>query len=328
MKKLIVLSILISFTINAVFAQTNPDLVIGEFKITKIIDGDTFRFEGLDTSTRLLGIDTEETFKDQDALQKTNEIAKIWEQFYATERGDSKFPVKTDSPMGYAAWKWAEEFFKDVEIVRLERENLKRDRDMYGRYLVYVIAIFPDGSEVNYNIECVRQGYSPYFDKYGRSERFHDEFVAAQNYARENKLGIWDAEKNKAYPDYEERLVWWNKRADQLQNYETYYRDNLLCFNLLEQSEYERLKGYLGEIVTVFGSISEIKKSKFPYLLRIPVTRNESFELVIFEEYQSLMDELDFEMLENYNIYAKGKLTEYKGKLQIILKSADQVWMD
>jgi len=36
------------------------EFVIGEFTVSKILDGDTFRFEGLDKSTRLMGIDTED----------------------------------------------------------------------------------------------------------------------------------------------------------------------------------------------------------------------------------------------------------------------------
>lgn len=328
MKKSLSFLILFLLFVNFLYAQTDPELIVGEFRIEKIIDGDTFRLEGLDSSTRLLGIDTEEAFKDQDALIKTNEIARNWERYYATERGDSKFPVKADSPMGYAATQWAIEFFKGIDRVRLERDNITRDRDMFGRYLVYVIALNKDGTEANYNIECVRLGYSPYFDKYGRSERFHNEFVEAQNFARENKLGIWDHEKNKAYPDYDERLVWWNKRSQQIEDFKEYFSDNPKYFNLLDASEYDRLGSNIGETVTVFGSISEMLTGRFPYILRIPITRQNSFELVIFEKNKSIFEEVDFDTLRQYNIYVKGKLTEYRGKLQIVLNNKDQIWMD
>ena len=39
------------------------DLVVGEFAVRRVVDGDTIRVDGLDSSLRLLGIDTEETFK-------------------------------------------------------------------------------------------------------------------------------------------------------------------------------------------------------------------------------------------------------------------------
>ena len=58
-----------------------------------------------------------------------------------------------------------------------------------GRYLAYVM-VKKDGNWVNYNIECVRHGFSPYFVKYGRSRRFHREFLEAQKLARDAKLGI------------------------------------------------------------------------------------------------------------------------------------------
>lgn len=37
-------------------------------------------------------------------------------------------PVKTDSPLGFEAWKWAEEFFKNVDYVRLEKEDDERGK--------------------------------------------------------------------------------------------------------------------------------------------------------------------------------------------------------
>ena len=54
-------------------------------KITKVTDGDTFKFENLDAPVRLLCIDTEETFKTADAEQKTNEISQYWDEFYKKE---------------------------------------------------------------------------------------------------------------------------------------------------------------------------------------------------------------------------------------------------
>lgn len=309
------------------FSQTDSSLIIGEFKISKVTDGDTFRFENLDKPTRLLGIDTEETFKTDDAEQKTNEIAANWEAFYLSEKGDSKMPVKTDSPLGFEAWKWAEEFFKNVDHVRLEKEDDERSVDIFGRYLVYMIAIMKDGTEINYNIECVKQGYSPYFNKYGNSKRFNAEFIEAQNYARANSLGIWDPNK-KHYPDYEERLIWWDKRAKQLEDFELKYSGNELYFNLANDKDYERLGNYIGQEVTVFGSISDILTKKFPYLMRIPHTKNETFEIVIHEENAGLLTELDMDSKKEYSVYVKGKLEKYKDNYQIVLKNKDDLWME
>lgn len=57
---------------------------------------------------------------------------------------------------------------------------------IYGRLLAYV---FVDG--VNFNLELVREGLSPYYTKYGLSEKYDQEFREAERYARKHKLHIW-----------------------------------------------------------------------------------------------------------------------------------------
>lgn len=324
--KFILIKVLFLLSFAGTLAQTDSSVVIGEFRITKITDADTFRFDKLDRPARLLAIDTEETFKTPDAEVKINEIAQNWEEFYRLKRGDSKFPVKTDSPLGYEAWKWAEEFMNGVETVRLEKEGDGRDMDIFNRYLVYVIAL-RDGKEINYNVECVRNGYSPYFNKYGNSKRFHKEFEEAQAYAMENKLGIWDPAKKK-YPDYDERLVWWNKRAGQLDAFEKNHKGNDGYFNLSEISEYERLGDYLGREVTVFGGIGNIMSDRTPYILRIPVRKDVNFDIVIKKEDSELLNEIDIDTIKEYYVYVTGVVDTYDGRYQIILKNKDQIRME
>ena len=322
-----ILTITFIFTNALLFAnKSDTSFVIGTFNMSKVIDGDTFKFTGLDKSTRLLCIDTEETFKSDDAEQKTNEIASNWEEFYKNEKGTNTMPVKADSPLGFEAWKWAEIFFKDVEIVRLEKEDDDRAVDIFGRYLVYLIAI-KNGVEINYNVECVRQGYSPYFNKYGNSLRFHNDFIEAQNYAMENKLGIWDPLK-KHYPDYDERIIWWNKRAVQLENYEKNYAGNQNYFNLGSDADYNRLADNIGNEITVFGGIGDVLTKKLPNILRIPINKKESFDIVVFEDNLNLLTETDIENKKNYYTYIKGKLEIYNGNYQIVLKDKYQIWMD
>ena len=328
LRKLILAApILLLLIRNNCFSQnTDPSLIIGTYRISKVIDGDTFRFDGIDKSARLLGIDTEETFKTPDAGQKADEIALNWEAFYKNEKGSSKMPVKCDSPFGYESWKWAEEFFSDVDSVRLEKEDEERTVDIYGRYLVYVIA-YKKGQEINYNVECVRQGHSPYFNKYGNSKRFNNEFKEAQNYAKENKIGIWD-DANKHYPDYEERLVWWNKRAEQLNDFDIKYSADENYFNLSSEKDFNRLSDYQGKEIVVFGSIGDILTKKFPYLIRIPHDKIQSFEIVVTEENQNLMNETDIDTLREYYVYVKGKLEVFNGNYQIKLINKDQIRME
>jgi micrococcal nuclease len=304
----------------------DSSLIIGEYRISKVIDGDTFRFEGLDGSARLLCIDTEENFKGSDAYQKTSEISKSWDEYYQSVKDTNCMPIKSQSPFGYDAWQWAKEFTEDVDYVRLEKDDNLRTVGTYGRYLAYAI-VYKDGKEINYNIECVRQGYSPYFNKYGNSRRFHEEFVEAQNYARENKLGVWNPDE-KCYPDYKERLVWWDERARQLKHYEENYSGIDTHFNLTIDGEYQRLADYVGEAVVVFGSIRDVLSKKFPYLLRIPCAKRKNFDIVVFEEKIYLIDELNINELKHYNIYVKGIIEEFNTGYQIVLENTDQIWME
>ena len=79
------------------------------------------------------------------------------------------------------------------KFVDLEFEGAFRGR--YGRLLAYIIV---DG--VNFNLELVRQGLSPYYTKYGLSEKYDKEFREAEKYARKHKLNIWaDPELTKKY---------------------------------------------------------------------------------------------------------------------------------
>jgi micrococcal nuclease len=61
-----------------------------------------------------------------------------------------------------------------------------KTRGKYGRLLAYV---FVDGQ--NFNLELVREGMSPYYTKYGLSEKYDQDFRKAERYARDNKRHIW-----------------------------------------------------------------------------------------------------------------------------------------
>jgi len=80
------------------------------------------------------------------------------------------------------------------KYVNLEFE-IKRIRGNYGRLQAYV---FVDGH--NLNLDLVRQGLSPYYTKYGKSEKYDAEFRAAEKQARKDQLNIWgDPELTKKY---------------------------------------------------------------------------------------------------------------------------------
>lgn len=307
---------------------TDATLVVGNYKITKVVDGDTFHFEGLDRSTRLLGIDTEETYKDKKAEIKSHDLAQTWPEPYneAKAKKGNNFPAKVDTPFGYETWKWAESFVKDFDEVRLEKDDALRSIDAYGRYLVYMILI-KDGKEINYNIECVKRGYSPYYNKYGKSKRFDKEFKEAQLYAQNNKLGIWN-EKTLCYPDYPQRIEWWNKRAEQIENFEKKYQSDKTYFNLMNDGEYERLADYLDKEIVVFGNISEIKKFSNMTKLKINISKGVDFDIVVFKDNQDILDKFNIDINREYSIYVNGILKEYKGYYEIIINEPSQLWSE
>jgi hypothetical protein len=180
-----------------------------------------------------------------------------FEAYLEAKRGDSPRPVKCATPLGEEAKEFAKGFFDGVEKVRLERDHPKEIRGRYGRYLTYVFAR-KDGRWVNYNVECVRAGMSPYFSKYGYSRRFHEEFVQAQQEARAARLGIWSPD-GQHYPDYDERLVWWNRRADFIQAFEREAADRRDYIVLTNWDAMRRLEQNEGKEVTVLGSVGEVK---------------------------------------------------------------------
>lgn len=317
------LIIILLIGIQSVFAQ--QEFVIGEFTVQKILDGDTFRFEGLDKSTRLTGIDTEETWKDADAEMKVNDIAGRWLEYYAHKKDSSSKPAKIESPFGYDTWQWTKVLFKDVVKVRLEIDDFKRIIDMYNRQLVYIIAIKEDGTEFNYNIECVKQGYSPYFSKYGYVARFDKEFKSAQEYAQKNKLGIWSG-KELCYPDYAERLDWWNKRGDQIKRFETEYAGKPGYYSMLDISDYKNILAHVGDTITIFGNITRVVTDNNPQIAKIEINEFDTIDLVFFKKNFELMKELKIVDPKGYYMYIKGQLTEYKGKMQIIIDDKSQVW--
>lgn len=253
-------------------------LILGDFPLLKVTDGDTIKVAGLDASLRLLGLDTEETFK-----RKSEWMAfdKGWERYLAEAQAQTKSPVKIPTPMGEEAKKFAEHFFEGVRTVHLERDHPKEIRDFYERYLTYVF-VEKDGKRINFNVECVRAGMSPYFSKYGYSRRFHGEFVQAQEEARAAGRGIWDPTKQH-YTDYDRRLEWWNRRADFIQAFEKEAEDHENWIVLTQWDAMERLRARLGREVVVLGAVGDIRQTTGPTKVLLSRRRTASLPLIFFD---------------------------------------------
>jgi endonuclease YncB( thermonuclease family) len=302
-----------------------PGLVIGEFRLTKVVDGDTVRVDGLDSSLRLIGLDAEETFKKQaDRLAADADFAK----YLIDLRGDSKRPVKAATPLGEEAKEWGKAFFEGVTKVRLERDNPKEIRDRYERYLAYVMAE-KDGRWVNYNVEAVRAGMSPYFSKYGYSRRFHQEFVDAEREARAAKVGIWDPTKAH-YTDYDERKPWWTARAEFIAEFERQARDRDDYINLTDFDALRRIEERLDKEIVVLGTVGEVRLGdRGPSKVMLSRKMFGDFPIIFFDK--DVLASTGVSAWRGEFIMVRGVVTVYVNKhngrrqLQLVVNTPGQV---
>jgi micrococcal nuclease len=129
------------------------------FAVARVIDGDTFEVNagGAIDTVRVIGIDTPE-------------IAD---------------PRKSAECFGAEASSKAKEILSGKNV-RLESDPDQGERDKYGRLLRHVF--LEDGT--NFGLLMIKQGYAREY-AYPVPGKYRAEFQAAQNYARENSLGLW-----------------------------------------------------------------------------------------------------------------------------------------
>ncbi|MCA9706617.1 MAG: thermonuclease family protein [Myxococcales bacterium] len=289
-------------------AAAPPGVVIGEYTLASpsVIDGDTIKVVGIEGTLRLLGIDTEETFKSD---QDRRAYDEGFETYLAKKQEGHDRPIKAATPLGMEAKHWAQEFFEGVRSVRLERDHPKELRGRYGRLLTYVM-VERDGRWLNYNVECVRAGMSPYFTKYGYSRRFHDQFVQAQAEARAAGRGIWDPTKEH-YPDYELRLRWWDARADVIQRFEREAegRDNWI--SLTNWDALDRLEALEGQEVVLLATVGEIRPREGKGPARVMLSRRmfSDLPLIFFDD--GILAESDAEEARGEFVRVHGTVSRY-----------------
>lgn len=303
-----------------------PGLVIGEFKVTKITDGDTIRVDGLDSSLRLLGMDTEETFKSEGDRRA---FEQGWPGYVAAKRGGKPRPAKYPTPLGEDAKHFAEQFFEGVDKVRLERDHPAEIRDAYQRYLAYVLVQNKAGAWVNYNVETVRAGMAPYFPKYGNSRRYHDEFLKAQEEARAAKRGIW-APNVMAYPDYDERIAWWTARGNFVHEFRTAGEGKPNFIDISHWDATKRLEQLAGKEVNLLGLVADIRiGERGP--TRVDLSRQQfgGFPLMFFD--RDVLTQSGLAIWKGEYVWVTGVPTIYENRhshrrqVQIVIDRASQI---
>lgn len=305
-------------------AVSAPRLEVAQWcEIARVVDGDTIHVtrDGKLVKLRLLCVDTEERF----------------------HPGQAPMPGKPETVFGEECALWAEQFFaglaKEGEKpkVGLHFPGGKEELDIYGRTLCH--AILPDGSD--YNLKLVREGKSPYFNKYGNSRSSHEAFVAAQKAAQAEKLGIWNPETNKpkdaAAPsvkrDYAQLLPWWEARAQAMRNFEARISEggtrladaaNADALASLRAADAEKPVQVFGEIDKRF----EEKSGDLTLLMRTS-DKQRALRILIPKALRGPQIEATIEALqkdgEQNFFYASGVLAQGERGLQIVLASTDRL---
>ena len=291
-------------------AAAADDLVIGDFPLVRVVDGDTIRVEGLDNSLRLLGLDTEEPFKH---AKERRAYAAGWASYVAGVRGDSRRPVKFATPMGDEAKTWAEHFFAGIKTVRLERDDADEIRDRYNRYLAYVL-VERDGKWLNYNVEAVRAGMAPYFPKYGRSRRYHAEFVKAEAEAKAAHRGIWDPSKQ-AYPDYPEREAWWGARGAFMDEARAAH-----AIDLTHEHAEQELEAKVGTPIDVIATVGKIREGK---PVRVMLDGRHDLPVIFFDK--QLFEDSHLAAWQGEYVMIHAAPRRYHGHLEVVVEHLDQI---
>ncbi|MEO8698865.1 MAG: thermonuclease family protein [Kofleriaceae bacterium] len=297
---------------------------VGEFRLTKVVDGDTVWVDGLDKSLRLLGIDAEETFKNE---ADRRAVETDWNGYLKAKRNGGKRPVKLATPLGEQAKAFGKVWFEGVGKVRVERDHPAEIRDRYDRFLAYVLAN-KGGVWQNYNVELVRAGLSPYFSKYGYSRRYHKDFVAALAEAKAAGRGIWATGTMHA-PDYPERETWWFARGDFVDEFRKEGEGKSDYIDLTHWDTKKLLEDHIGKEVHVLGTVDElIRDTKGPARVNLGGPKG-GFPLIFFD--RSLLTATGLAEWKGEYVIATGIVNVYTNKntkrssLQIQIERTSQI---
>ena len=290
-----------------------------EAKVSRVVDGDTIRVilpnESKDESIRILSLDTEES-----------------------HAGGNK-PV---TPWGKKAKERAVTFFSPGDIVQLEfpgaetyEECLIKYRGNYGRLLVFVYKDNVDFQEL-----MIREGYSPYFTKYGNAqfEGHHNKFQLAEREAQINNLGIWDqiAVNGSEIRNYAALGTWWKLRAELIDRYRYIKKYNNRLLNT--RLDYHKIVALAHEEkeAIVFTELQSIKRvgqqsavifigsEKQPFSLFLPNIESDEGQGIARLLEARYLSKDDTHFNRGY-AYVAGELSLYRGRPQIKLSTTQQI---
>ncbi|MEG5042176.1 MULTISPECIES: thermonuclease family protein [unclassified Microcoleus] len=287
---------------------------IPNLQITKVVDGDSIKIflNGKTESLRLICVDTEESHSGGSkpitaAGKAASEMAK---KYFGTADGglatvDIEFD--TDDP---------------IEIA------VEKHRDNYGRLLCYV---HKEGE--NYNLKLIAEGWSPYFVKYGRSRLYHRKMTEAESAAKAYNLMIWNPIINAKIPsrNYANLLPWWSMRASIVEEFRL---SEATAGALSLRLHYQKIlaASERAKSITIFcdlqagitkwiGGSALIYAGSVYHKLDLWIPDAETDERAPLKR----LIEKRYAGLGRGYVYVSGKVEQYKGKPQIVLKGIKQL---
>ena len=287
---------------------------VENLQVTKVVDGDTIKvsLQGQEESLRLICVDTEES-----------------------QPGGSK-PVTEAGKMASAM---AKEYFKspggELRRVAIEFDTddpvevcLAKHRGNYGRLLCYA-----HKEDENYNLKLAKEGWSPYFVKYGRSRVYHEELVMAEAEAQAHNRVIWDPTTNQGGPsrDYGTLIPWWSLRASIVEDYR---RKGVPAGVLSVRLDYEKLveAAETNDFVTVLCDLQGgINKWPGDGALIYAGSKYHKFNLWMPNAHSDEMAPLIRLIEKRYAgqgrsyVYISGNVKKYRGKPEIVLTDTKQI---
>jgi len=268
-----------------------PNLPDGAEKlVTKVIDGDTFVIEG-GHSVRILSIDTDER--------------------------------------GYPCYQEAKDRLEKLILnkkVKLEKEE-EEDVDQYCRYLRHIFlpassadksSSSADDNGENIGLKLVEEGLA--VARFYSETKYQEEISEVEKNARENKIGckwlsyVKTSDNESAYAEIlDDNNFHWEKLTFELTGME-----------IVGACE---TKNYLGEEIIIQGKIASAycSKTNTVFLNFGSVYPKQCFVAVIFNSYKDKFVKNPEKYYADKTVRIKGKISEYKGKPQIILKNPEQI---
>lgn len=205
---------------------------------------------------------------------------------------------------------------------------LSKHRGNYGRLVCYV-----HRAGDNYNLRMIREGWSPYFVKYGQSRIYHKEMQEAEALAQQEGLGIWNPATNAETEqrDYQTLLPWWKKRGEAV---ESYRQQGIKAGILSIRLHYDQIlkAAENQEEITILIDLQKgIDRWLNDQALIFSGSKYHRMSIWIPDIYHKEAQDVIRLIKERYAEYGKGyayirgKTKMYKGRPELVLTSARQI---